>query len=212
MRPARSPPKTRQPLPGAAAAGEAGRKIHFISLSCYKAGLNNLKMKLSSAVKLTLLFFSFLVTSTSYGQCISLKEMRGFFFKDMEEQDNFMEARNFHVSFSSAGVGIEWTNKKTGTEFTVDYDSEGKVWQTTYRLKASKGCFDLIKNEIATAGLNKDSQFYTNHGELYYYYSNSKYGVEVSKWTAATKQVYYHVSVLSKTEYWDAMKRMKEVQ
>ena len=73
-------------------------------------------------MKYLLLVFFFLCAYTSHGQCVSVKELRAMFFKDMEAQDSYLEARGYAVSYSSASVGIEWTNKRTGQQVTVDND------------------------------------------------------------------------------------------
>lgn len=160
-------------------------------------------------MKRLLLVLFLLGTYTSYGQCISVKELRAMFTKDMEAQDAFLEARGYAVSFSSAGVGIEWTNKRTQQQIKVDNDKSGEVWQISYFLYTSKSCYDQLRSQLAALGLKKDDQYYNSNGELYYFYSNSKYGVEFSKWTKEDKRVFYKMQLMRKQDYEEEIQTVK---
>ena len=151
-----------------------------------------------------------IVTYNLKSQCLTLNELMSFFNKDIEKQDEFLTKMNYTISPDNTGmrysdcegemVCTEFKNKITNSFIKLIHKkTNNKTISVEYRMKAYKDCYDLIKEGFSSNNFKKEQEI-IKETSFYYFYSNNKLGIMLSKWKLPNASEYFYQVKLMQIE------------
>ena len=155
--------------------------------------------------KILLVFVVILLSTDVFSQCIALDKLFDLCQVSLEQKDEILNKLGFQLSKADKifidMFGPEWYNKNTDNFINIKTTND--KFQLKYRLKGNMECYNKLRNEVIDNNFTKDFEKYNEYNALYFYYSNDKYGIILSKWKAPEGYSgdFFSVEILDKKQY-----------